>query len=791
MAVDIILAVAGQGSGSGGESRQFAYTLIDPTPPLVTLSLDDVTGITSYLWEILNQPIGASSALSSQSAASPTFTPTATAWGTYLIRCVITRNGSQEVGTVALSFRTPNRDMRFPAAGEKIEFTAINGWMEAEHTLYEIVDNLSIGSGTGGTGDIGYWTRSSTRLSPVNSGDTLRVGSGNITYPSYAYEADTDTGRYLYNTGIEAFACSGNAQILFGSDGNPYIKAVDGHNILTIGNYKTVGGGEAELLIEADGNATTDGAIINFNAKSTSTKTSILNILSDSDNGITDLNLTSDCGDTGTTADIDILAYGGTATINITATRTGANSADINLDSNDDISVHASEIVSLTSGTNKASIVLYPTANGEIRFSDSYIYTNWANSYCPLSASSAESGQYTTTFGEISIFAALQYLHGLVGGAGTWDDVYDSGGAGAGRSSTVDNGAWTATVPVAGTNSAMSLSNLASGNTSEVLGIYNDASLSTGYAMYLQGDAGGSTSDYNAFGHRIWSLGSTTIGHGNTSDGAGNSRAYTQYHYRESDAISYAVTTMRADQGASWANYAYVRCAAATVPFISLATTGSIYMYDGYESGSTWTGSSMAFSGSSATWTSIQSLITAESAEQSLLGAILAASTSGGGVSEPDTQIVWGTGSGVNSDTYLTYEDTAHVLTLNGRLNLYNSAYGTPTSASFATNTITANFATGKDMQSVSLTADATSLSLTAPLGGSTKGLTLQIYAGGTSRTLGGTGFSSVAWEKNGPDLDTSGGAISMGPTDTVILSLYYDGSSWFGWVSEFTGGGL
>lgn len=808
MAVNIILTVAGQGSGSGGESREFAYSLIDPTPPLTTLSLDDVTGVTSYLWEILNQPIGASASLSSSSAASPTFTPTATAWGTYLIRCTIIRNSVQEIGTVALSFWTPIKDMRFPAAGEKTEFSTTNGWMEAEHDFYEIVDNLSM---------TGYWSRNSTRLHPLYTGDTLQVGQGNISYPSYAYESDPDCGRYLYGTGIEAFACSGNAQILFGSDGNPYIKAVDGHNILTIGNYKTIGGGEAELLIEADGNATTDGAIINFNAKSTSTKTSVINILSDSDNGITDLNLSSDCGTTGTSSDVDITAYGGDATINITAIQTGSNNAAINIVSNKDIAISATESLTLYSDVNKASLVLYPSTNGEIRFSSNYIYTNWTNKYITLSDSAAEETTYTSNFGQISIFAALNYLYSSGGGGGgvtldgaydfggsgagriitadsgaisisvpnssgnsalsitqndttnnpisllidnsgtgnpitldgsgtlsiyatdnlgvisaaelhftdvhtegggsTWgwsympfseddnewsiarallgdsegsllaliaaaaaygsgglDEAYDFGGAGVGKSVTVDSGSISFSVPSSGTNGALDLSNLESTNTNELLGIYNDAALSTGYSIFIQGDAGGTETDYNELGHQIWSPDSLTIGHGDDTDGASNSRSYTNYHFREVDVAPWCSATMRAESGSSWADYAYVRVYSSSTPAIQLSTTGTINIYDGYESGSTWTGSSMAWSSSSASWTSIQALITAQGTEQSLFGAILAAAATGGGgsVSRPDTEILWGTGSGYSSEGNFTYNDAYNQLRIINNNSLTN-----------------------------------------------------------------------------------------------------------------------
>ncbi len=94
--VNIVIDVAGEAAGSPGVSRSFVYSKIDPAPPLVTLSLGDGTGVTSYLWEIVSQPVGASATLSSAVVASPTFTPTASIPGTYLVACTV--NVDEEYG---------------------------------------------------------------------------------------------------------------------------------------------------------------------------------------------------------------------------------------------------------------------------------------------------------------------------------------------------------------------------------------------------------------------------------------------------------------------------------------------------------------------------------------------------------------------------------------------------------------------------------------------------------------------------------------------------------------------
>ena len=46
-----------------------------PIDTLVTLANDNVGGETTYLWEIVDQPVGTADTLSSTSAPSVTFTP--------------------------------------------------------------------------------------------------------------------------------------------------------------------------------------------------------------------------------------------------------------------------------------------------------------------------------------------------------------------------------------------------------------------------------------------------------------------------------------------------------------------------------------------------------------------------------------------------------------------------------------------------------------------------------------------------------------------------------------------
>lgn len=416
MAVNIVLTVAGQGSGSGGESRSFEYSVVDPTAPLVTLSLSDTTGVTTYLWEILSQPVGASVSLSSDSVASPTFTPKNSTWGTYLIRCTVTRNGSQEIGTIGLSFKTPIRDMRFPAAGEKTEFSGSNGWMEAEQVLYEIVDGLSL---------TGYWDRTGTILSPSTAGDTLQLSEGTAAIPSVAYVNDADTGRFLAATGIEGFAVGGVAQLLFGNDGGPYIKAAEGHQYLKIGNYKTTSGNASQVLVEAVGAAANDGGTLELQATSTAGKTALSSLKSINAAGSASSYLEANSGTSASdTALAQIRAYGqGPTEVNVKADST-TNVVDsvINI-----LATSALGNGTINIGVNAGvlgSVYLGDQYTNSIRIRDKNLEDSTSiSNYLEVSNDPTEWENLYTNYGSDSLIKILNTLYGSSGGITIHNDL--------------------------------------------------------------------------------------------------------------------------------------------------------------------------------------------------------------------------------------------------------------------------------------------------------------------------------------------------------------------------------
>lgn len=135
MTQGIIIDVAGEAAGVVNVPREFIYSKIDPTPPLVTLSMGEAA--TSYFWQIISQPVGASAVLSSTTAASPTFTPTTAVAGTYLIRCTL--DGTTEYYENATAWKTEFRDFRIPAVTEASMYGS-RGWDAAVEKFLRQID---------------------------------------------------------------------------------------------------------------------------------------------------------------------------------------------------------------------------------------------------------------------------------------------------------------------------------------------------------------------------------------------------------------------------------------------------------------------------------------------------------------------------------------------------------------------------------------------------------------------------------------------------------------------------
>lgn len=105
----------------------------DPSPKedyaigdLVTLSNDDDTGVTTWAWTLYSKPEGSAAALSSGSAASPTFT--ADKEGSYLVKLTTNSGlGDEAQANGVARIVTLHKLLKPPAKGETLEAGAL-GW---------------------------------------------------------------------------------------------------------------------------------------------------------------------------------------------------------------------------------------------------------------------------------------------------------------------------------------------------------------------------------------------------------------------------------------------------------------------------------------------------------------------------------------------------------------------------------------------------------------------------------------------------------------------------------------
>jgi hypothetical protein len=700
----------------------------------------------------------------------------------------------------------------------------------------------------------GYWTRTGTVLSPLNVGDSVEIliqDGGNASNLILTQDDDTNDSHVLeivQNASSAQDWYDNQAYSIYmrGSGGSSDGFVIFSNDDFVVGNNSATGNMNSLYKSRATGSGNT--ATVTVEAETTSSGSSKSNIIfhADDDNGgyrnalfnaVTDVDSGKDSG------------------INSSSISSGSGYTRIWADTAASPANYIT--VRAKTGTAYDENILITSATG-ISVDGSYINLNstpftddnnpigWSSDGILLSSTEAEWSNIETLIGvEGSIFAAILAASST---GGTLDDAYDYLGSGLGRTIYTSDGAVRMVCAGVDTNGALGLERLSGGTYyDEILQIHDDSTLGNkNKAVYIQGDAGGGTTDYQVMGHLIWSPGSMSYGHGDLSDGAGNSRAYTNYRYID-DSGSYASAIMVAEGEYSWTTKGYVdvsvnsdggevniyaggtagtangtinitaeRYGAMTGADINLVSNDDILLDASelitFESGSAVSLRLYPTGGSGAdvrfsdyyifnNWTNQYIALSDDGTEsaqyttdfgQVSIFEALHQCLSGSG-SQPDTQIVWGTGSGVSSDVYLTYEDSAHVLSINGRLNLNNASWGTIGSASFVTDTITVNFSTGKDIQTVNLGGNATDLSITAPTGGAAKGLVLKVTNTNSSAYSigGGNNWDDVDWEANGTDLASETVTISGTGTHVgacVILSFVYDGSNWYGWVSEFEG---
>ena len=130
--VNIVITSSGQ-TTSPNEALVLAY---EDSGNRVDLSLDSTAGITSYEWELIDQPENVNLFLLGASTATPYFFSAENVAGTYLIEC---RVNGEDVGRSGIAYLTPNWDLRKPAIGELEEFGDY-GWADSIRGTIDVVD---------------------------------------------------------------------------------------------------------------------------------------------------------------------------------------------------------------------------------------------------------------------------------------------------------------------------------------------------------------------------------------------------------------------------------------------------------------------------------------------------------------------------------------------------------------------------------------------------------------------------------------------------------------------------
>ena len=274
-------------------------------------------------------------------------------------------------------------------------------------------------------------------------------------------------------------------------------------------------------------------------------------------------------------------------------------------------------------------------------------------------------------------------------------DLYLTGG----KFAVTADASSTITVPAEGGSVALTLTNLEPTNTSEVLSILNEATTAGHYAIYIQGDAG--DGDF-LYGHKIWSPEAITVGSNKTIETL-DSWTYASHRYNSATDRIYSDVGVDIDTGAAEAyfratgylftsptvpqaqalmystNQATVQSGVGsallhgytTVTLLSdtdniiLDSAAEIRLDDGYRIGSTWTQTYMLLSDDTDDWDEFEAAF----GEVSLMGAIVQAA---GGLVEPAGQIVYGTGTSVDSEAGLFWDTTNDLLKITSDVSKTN-----------------------------------------------------------------------------------------------------------------------
>ena len=129
----ILINQSGKPAGSPSTSREDL-----DLNTLVTLTNDDNSGITSWLWEFVYKPPTSSAVISGAGTSTATFTPDVV--GSYLIKLTVSDGVSDVIDQRIAAIKTSQYEMRIPAAEETVEFDGTTGWASAIYNAFTNLD---------------------------------------------------------------------------------------------------------------------------------------------------------------------------------------------------------------------------------------------------------------------------------------------------------------------------------------------------------------------------------------------------------------------------------------------------------------------------------------------------------------------------------------------------------------------------------------------------------------------------------------------------------------------------